>query len=688
MDLSSPKLKKILVGVAIFVVVVFIVIRFFRRSNYAYPNASEEGSFSITTAPTVTAVNGSTPSLATFTTTAPHGFSVGDLIYISGVTGLTYTEPVTGYPAGAAGPVGGSAVYIYSIPAGVDQMTFTVKATAAGSPVQSVAIPSAGIGAGYTSAPNVTFSDPPSGGTRASGTAVIGLPGSGAGAGKITGVIIPAGSGGSGYTQAPTITFAGGNPTTAASTAGVIVNLGTTPITVSSASVKNIVQPSQDKMKNTDMLACQTQYATDLITASSTLTGMSPQTINGTARTINVTSASGFQGGDKVLIPGVVDSAGKAVVLVVESAGATSLTFTAASVPTTATILPQTAVSNITTAYSNRTACIQMSATTYTVGHCRYLPQAGTNRPIVPLQSDDPVAYAAYLAYQTDIQAIQLAYTGPLSRATQNSNFPAPTSGTVAGSRPTQAQQMAIVEAARKADLANATQKYLASVCPGFYAQTSGLTVTDPSTEYKKWSIVTGQNAPTVTAQTVGTEGKKFWAPPQTGITDASIMDWAQGAGIVTLSGPVLSVTIPSPGIGTYSSPPTGVTFTAPTTGTTATGTPIMSGGKITGVTLTNNGGSGYTTNPTITAFTGGTATTAPTADELASIVVQISTSLSATAPLIPVATTTGFSPTGGSAAVTYSANRYTLGTGDNVNWRVAYKNGPGTYPKPTYAAS
>lgn len=572
MDLSSPKLRKILVGVAIFVVVLFIVIRFFRRSNYAYPNSSEESVFSITAVPTLSA---GPPALATFTTTAPHGFSAGSLVYITGVTGLTYTEPVTGLPVGAGSPTGGSAVYLYS----ASGSTFAVKAT------------------------------------------------------QTTGVTLA----------------------------------------VSSATVKSVVQPAMSQMQNTDLLTCQTQYATDLVSAPSTLTTSASQSIISTGnKTVNVNSTTGFAIGDKVLIPGVLDSNSKAAVLVIDSVAAGSLTFTAASVPTTAqTILPQTAVSNITSAYAKRSACIQTSATSYTIGHCRYLPQASTNRPVVPLQTDDPVAYAAYQAYQTDIQTIQAAYAAPISRATQNSSFP--TGGSVAGTALTQAQQQAIVEAARKADLANATQKYLASVCPGFYAQTTAGTTTDPSTAYKAWSTATSD--PTATATSTA---KKFWAG---GVTDASIMAWAQGAGIVTLSGPVSSVTIPGSGIGTgYTSAPT-VTFSAPPTGgVAATGTAVVSGGKITGVTITS-GGSGYTTNPTIT-FSGGGGTTTPT--DLGTIVVQISTTLSATGPIVPAATT-GFTPTGGSA-ITYSATKYTAGTGDNVNWRVAYKNGPGTYPKLTYA--
>jgi hypothetical protein len=574
MDLSNPKLRKILVGVAILVVVIFIVIRFFRRSYYSYPNTSEQGSFTITAVPTFSA---GPPALVTFTTTAPHGFSVGDLVYISGVAGVTYTEPVTGYPPGAGSPVlpsGGSAVYLVS----ASGSTFAVKAT------------------------------------------------------------------------------------------------GTTAV-LTSAAVKSIVQPAMDKMNNTDLLGCQTQYATDLISATSTLTGSTSQSIIRTGnKTVNVTSSSGFIAGDKVVIPGVVDSAGKAAVLIVDTFTPTSITFTEGSVPTaTQTILPQTAVSDITAAYDKRTMCIQTSATTYTIGHCRYLPQAGTNRPIVPLASDDPVAFAAYTQYQTDIQAIQTAYAGPMSRATQTATFPSGTGLTL-----TSTQQQTIIEAARKADLANATQKYLASVCPGFYAQTSGSSVTDPSNDYKLWSVSTSGSAPTPTGN-----AKNFWAP---GVTDASIMTWALGAGVVGLSGPVLSVTIPSGGIGNYSVAPNVVFSAPPSGGTTATGSVVMSGGKITGVTIPlNGGGSGYTTNPTI-SFTGGTPTTAPTAAELASIVVQISTNLSASGALIASGT---FTPSGGGAAVTYSANRYTFGgSGENVNWRVAYKNGPGTYPRKTYASS
>jgi hypothetical protein len=671
MDLSSPKLRKILVGVAIFVVVVFIVFRFFRRSNYAYPNPSEEGTFSIASVPSLSS------ELATFTTTADHGFSAGDLIYISGVTGIVYTEPITGYPVGAGTLASGTAVYINSVGGSGSPRTFTVKATNAAatlSGVTSIAVPTTTT---WSAATPVTITQ---GSVSTTGTATIN-------AGKITAVTgIPAGV--TGFTGGQVPITQGALSTTATAT------ISTPSVTISTPTVKSIVQPSMDKMQNTDLLACQTQYATDLITAPSTMTGSSSQSIIGTSagnKTVTVNSTNGFANGNKVIIPGVLDNAGKAAVLEVSSVQAgVSLTFTQTSVPATSqTILPQTAVSNITTAYAKRSTCIQTSATSYTVGHCRYLPQAGTNRPIIPSSGDDPVAFAAYSTYQTDIQTIQAAYAAPLSRVTQGSTFP--TGGTVTGGTLTQAQQQAIVEAARKADLANATQKYLASVCPGFYAQTSGSTTTDPSAEYKAWSLHTGLSAPTVTSLSaptvttadVRTQGKKFWAG---GVTDASIMAWAYGAGIVTLSGPVLSVTIPGSGIGTgYTAATATVTFSDPPTGTAnkATGTATVSDGKITGVTITD-GGSGYTTNPTITFGTVSGAT-APTPAELGSIVVQISTSLSATGPLVPA----GITFASGGSAITYSATKYSTtgaAAGTEVNWRIAYKNGPGTYPKATYA--
>jgi hypothetical protein len=317
---------------------------------------------------------------------------------------------------------------------------------------------------------------------------------------------------------------------------------------------------------------------------------------------------------------------------------------------------------------------VNNAAKNYTQGHCRYLPQQSTNRPIIPTQTDDPIAFAAYNQYQIDVNSIQTAYAPIISSIQQNQAFPA--SG-LTGTTFTQAQSLTIVEAARKADLANATQKYLATACPGFYALTTGSTTNDPSDQYKAWAVVTSDPTSSATSS-----AKKFW---DKGVTDANIMKWAQGAGVVTLSGPVSSVTIPAGGIGSgYTTTAPSVTFSDPPSGASnrATGTAVIASGKITGVTILS-GGSGYTTAPTIT-FGSVSGATAPTTTELATISVQISGTLSASAGLV-----TAGSYTSGGIATPYTTDRYTKGSGDNVNWRVAYKNGPGTYPQlfSTYAS-
>jgi Flp pilus assembly protein TadG len=65
-------------------------------------------------------------------------------------------------------------------------------------------------GSNYSSVPTVTFSAPPSGGTRATGTAVVASK-------KVTGITVT--NPGSGYASAPTISFSGGGGSNAAATA-------------------------------------------------------------------------------------------------------------------------------------------------------------------------------------------------------------------------------------------------------------------------------------------------------------------------------------------------------------------------------------------------------------------------------------------------------------------------------------
>jgi hypothetical protein len=145
------------------------------------------------------------------------------------------------------------------------------------------------------------------------------------------------------------------------------------------------------------------------------------------------------------------------------------------------------------------------------------LPADGQPLP-VPTAGD---ALIAYTAYQNDIKTIQLAYVSTANRAA---------AGTFSGiSDVTKAS--AIVSAARAADITGATQKYLATVCPGFYAPGDpAKAAEDPSTAYKGWTAKSE-----ATDSITGTQ-KHFYASSTGGITDAAVLTWAQYARPVTFT--------------------------------------------------------------------------------------------------------------------------------------------------------
>lgn len=94
---------------------------------------------------------------------------------------------------------------LYAINTGVSLISELGAEANAYSPVSSVTIINGG--AGYTSIPTVTFSDPTVNGRKATGTAVVS-------GGVMTSITIT--DPGTGYEIAPTITISGGNPTTPA----------------------------------------------------------------------------------------------------------------------------------------------------------------------------------------------------------------------------------------------------------------------------------------------------------------------------------------------------------------------------------------------------------------------------------------------------------------------------------------
>jgi len=177
------------------------------------------------------------------------------------------------------------------------------------------------------------------------------------------------------------------------------------------------------------------------------------------------------------------------------------------------------------TATRDRTNCIAAAVAPYTRGHCQWLPAAPTPanpNPTLPVPgSNDGAALTAYTEYQDNIKKIQTAYVQAANRAA---------AGTFTGLSGTANVTKAndIVSAARAADITGATQKYLATVCPGFY-QPGDPALPDPSADYKLWSAVQG---PTDTV----TGNQKHFYSPATGITDAAILTWAQNAAPVTFT--------------------------------------------------------------------------------------------------------------------------------------------------------
>lgn len=188
-------------------------------------------------------------------------------------------------------------------------------------------------------------------------------------------------------------------------------------------------------------------------------------------------------------------------------------------------------------AATKRTTCIANAVTPYTRKHCQWLPTAAS--PTILPTPPDAVGGAAktperlaWDTYQSDILKIQLGYYQASARVS---------AGTFSGLTGSATRAGDIVSAARAADIMGATQKYLATVCPGFY-QPGDPSQTDPSANYKLWTAditsVTDPNAASTQKHfytNCGTSGTECpLATP--GITDAAILTWAQYARPVTFT--------------------------------------------------------------------------------------------------------------------------------------------------------
>ncbi len=140
--------------------------------------------------------------------------------------GVSGTVSVTGHSCISGGNLTGTAVQAPANTTGDNPLTgdqensnegtvsLTITSGQATGGVSAVSVSTGG--AGYTSVPVVSFSEPPTGGTRAKGYAVLGT---GDTAGAVGGVVIT--SPGSGYVMAPSVFFSGGGGSGAIATAEI-----------------------------------------------------------------------------------------------------------------------------------------------------------------------------------------------------------------------------------------------------------------------------------------------------------------------------------------------------------------------------------------------------------------------------------------------------------------------------------
>lgn len=277
----------------------------------------------------------------------------------------------------------------------------------------------------------------------------------------------------------------------------------------------------------------------------------------GTTTTFTTASAHGFAAGEIVLVKpkgtassGVtftlsgsakafaneIDQVTGGYVFVVETVTATTFTVTVQSAGTyTANSLSveaagkgvmttlKSGLNDCQIAHFNSTAsdkdatlatCIQGKVSTYVTGHCKYLPSGGG--VLTAPTTTDVYALSLYTAYLANLTTVKNAYAQAFVNVT-NKNFGAGVSGVTlaAMNAGTTTPASVIVNAAYAADVFHVLRKYIASVCPGFYAPSLS-TVTDPTPLYLTWA------AGAALAGNV-----RFTASL---ITDTNILTWAQYA--------------------------------------------------------------------------------------------------------------------------------------------------------------
>ena len=159
---------------------------------------------------------------------------------------------------------------------------------------------------------------------------------------------------------------------------------------------------------------------------------------------------------------------------------------------------------NVNTANVTRTTCITSNVSTFMDAKCKWTSVTPTSAAGATQEQVD--AYNAYaVGNSSNLGIIKDAYANLILVAPQ----------TPSATKASAAQ----VKAAREADFTAATRKYLNTVCPGYYAQTStvnpatGAVANFPNTPYNSYA--------STTTQTTGVVG---FNPAQ--VTDANILAW------------------------------------------------------------------------------------------------------------------------------------------------------------------
>jgi hypothetical protein len=311
-----------------------------------------------------------------------------------------------------------------------------------------------------------------------------------------------------------------------------------------------------------------------------------------------------------------------------------------------------TAIATAETAYAN---CVKGAVGTYSSSTCPEITTAN-----IGTKPSDATKAGYYDTYTTsELPAIQVPYYSPLGTAI--SSFTR--GGTVPSTD--------MVVAARKADLAGATRKYIAKVCPSFYTAADGTTA--KTTAYTAWQ--------TYTATPGNTSAEGFYG---TNVTNASIITWADYAALTKQIPVATASQAISAGTASFSvtlNDATGfvqndfVQFTYQTynssTGAVTTVAPVL--GKLTAV----NGAA-----ITVAFYKNGSTAVPQAAFSAANPPVAMN---APSALLIPGGTVFARGLIT-SDLITAAEKWYKLDSSNVPNWKKARDYGPGSYPVQTWA--